>query len=286
MSLEARSGVAARTFRTAEVARIIGVSSRRVRAWVREGLCRPQRSGRAYAFSFQDLVLLRAAHGLIRARVPSARVRRGLRELSRQLPRDRPISGVRIYADGKHVTVRDGRRAWIPESGQTVFVFDVGELARHSLKVISAKPPARAGAECSREEEAFRFFDEALDTEEDDRERACELYRRAVQLDPTLTDAWINLGRLVHERGNVREAIELYRQALEHEPRDSIAHYDLAMALEDIGDEEGAERHYRRAVALDGSFADAHFNLARLLERLGQRVQALRHFMAYKKLTK
>src|SRR5512143_2459244 len=90
----------AEVFHTAEVARILGVPAARVRGIVRAGLCRPARHGRTLEFSFQDLVLLRAAHGLLRADVPPRRVRHALSELATQLPPDRPLSGVRIYADG------------------------------------------------------------------------------------------------------------------------------------------------------------------------------------------
>ena len=63
---------------TAEVSRILGIREARVRELARAGLCRPARSGRSYAFSFQDLVVLRAAEGLLRRKVPAARVQRAL----------------------------------------------------------------------------------------------------------------------------------------------------------------------------------------------------------------
>ena len=98
--------------RTTEVARILGVSPRRVRTMVRAGWCHPDKSGRAFTFQFQDLVLLRTAHGLSRARVPPRRVKRALSELLRQLPPERPLSGVRISAAGGQVVVRDRDAVW------------------------------------------------------------------------------------------------------------------------------------------------------------------------------
>ena len=89
-----------RLLSTAEVARILDLPGPRIRELVRGGLCRPARRGRAYAFSFQDVVVLRAAKGLLESRVPAARVRRALEQLSEQLPPDRPLSGVRVFADG------------------------------------------------------------------------------------------------------------------------------------------------------------------------------------------
>jgi tetratricopeptide (TPR) repeat protein len=108
-------------------------------------------------------------------------------------------------------------------------------------------------------------------------------YRRALQLDPEMGDAYINLGRLMHEQGNPAEAARLYHLALECAPDDPIGHYNLA--LEDVRQLAAAVSHYQHALAIDPDFADAHFNLGRLLERLGRRPEAMQHLHAYKKLT-
>jgi hypothetical protein len=109
-----------RQLSTADAARILGLSEARIRELVRSGLCRPARAGRSYAFSFQELVVLRTAAGLLAQNVPMARVRRALAALMRELPAERPLSGLRIFADGKRVAVRDGGTAWEPETGQTL----------------------------------------------------------------------------------------------------------------------------------------------------------------------
>jgi predicted Zn-dependent protease len=277
----------AQTFRTAEVARLLRVAPARVRAIVRVGLCRPARHGRALQFSFQDLVLLRAAHGLLQAQVPPRRIQRALRELRRQLPPGRPLSGVRIYADGRHVVVRDGQKAWHPDSGQVIFTFDVGELARKT-GVVVAVPDARARRRAVHHESAktaMTWFERGLVLEQADVAAACAAYRRALALDPKLGDAYINLGRLVHEGGDPAEAMRLYRHAITCAPEDPVAHYDLALALEDQADLTAATSEYHHALELDPDFADAHFNLGRLLDRVGRRSEALRHLLAYKRLT-
>ncbi len=277
----------ARTFRTADVARILHVPPARVRAIVRAGLCQPTRRGQALEFSFQDLVLLRTAHGLLKAEVPPRRVRRALRELARQLPADRPLTGVRIYADGRQVVVRDGRSAWQPDGGQSVFTFDVDDLRRKTGVVVPAvKRPARApDPPQGSAKTAAVSFERAVTLEQVDVAAASAEYRRALQLDPDMSDAYINLGRLVHEGGDPVAAMQLYREALKRAPDDPIAHYDLALAYEDQGDTAAARQEYHRAIEIDPEFADAHFNLARLLDRMGQRSQAMSHLLAYKQLT-
>jgi hypothetical protein len=107
---------------------------------VRLGLCRPARLGRRYAFSFQDLVVLRAAKALLEEKVPPARVRRAIAALVRELPADRPLSGLRIYADGKNVAVRHEGARWQPATGQTLLEFEVDQLAELVEQVRKSAP--------------------------------------------------------------------------------------------------------------------------------------------------
>jgi tetratricopeptide (TPR) repeat protein len=275
---------ASRSYSTAQAARIAGIREERVRALVRSGLCRPGRRGRRYAFSFQDLVVLRAAKGLLDSHVPPARVSRALAALAADLPGDRPLSGLRVCADGRSVVVRDGRSAWRPETGQIVFDFAIDDLRERARAEQSAV--RETGADDSVVERARRAFERGVALEDDDPKAAADAYRRALAADPELVDAYVNLGRLAHEAGDAREASQLYHRALERSPDDPVIHFNLALALEDTRGVAPALLHYERAIALDPAFADAHFNLAGLYEQLGRPADALRHYHAYKKLTR
>jgi len=271
--------------RTTDVARVLAVSPHRVRAMVRAGWCRPGRTGRAYAFQFQDLVLLRTAHGLAKAHVPPKRLKRALNQLLRQLPADRPLSGVRISAEAGRVVVRDRDSVWQPESGQLLLDFSVDELARKSAPprplrraVRTAPPPIK--------ESAADWFAHAVDIEEKDPEAARAAYQRALDLDPDLGDAYVNLGRLAHEAGDPATATRCYHRALARDELDPVIHYNLALALEDLNRRNEALAHYSRAVGLNPNFADAHYNLSQLLSRLGRRAEALRHLMRYRQLVR
>lgn len=269
-----------RPLSTAEVTRLLGVDERRVREWVRSGLCRPLRHGRRYAFSFQDLVVLRAAKGLLDAGVPAVRIRRAVTALARDLPEGGSLSGLRIFADGRDVAVGVAGERWQPATGQTLFEFEVDQLAelverKRGAPVTTASDPAALAREA---------FEDALGLEEGDPAAAAAAYDRALALDPTLSDAYVNLGRLRHASGDAREAARLYQVALERSPDDAVLHFNLALALEDTRGADAAIEHYERALALDPEFADAHYNVAGLYEQSGRGTDAFRHYRAYKRL--
>ncbi len=235
----------------------------------------------AYRFRFRDLVLLRTAKGLAEANVPAATVKRALKKLRGQLPEGRPLTGVRIAADGKRVVVHDGSAAWNPESGQTLFDFTVKDLAT------AAAPHARRAAEAARQGgeklDADDWYRLGCDVEAASPADARDAYRRAVELEPHHADAHVNLGRLLHEEGKTGAAEVHYRIALTSKPKHAAAAFNLGVALEDRGHLSEAAAAYERALASDESFADAHYNLGLLYEKLGKGPAAIRHLSAYKK---
>lgn len=270
--------------RTADVARVLAIPPARVRAMVRAGWCRPGRDGRRFRFAFQDVVLLRTALGLRQARVPAARVRGALRELLRQLPTDRPLSGVRIVAAGGRVVARSGDRVWQPESGQLQFAFTVDELARRATPPRELPTRRAPAADADAGESAVEWFERGVALEDEDLEAARAAYEKAVRLDPDHADAWVNLGRLAHEAGDPATASRCYHEALARDETDPVTHFNLALACEDLDQPAEAAAHYLRAVAINPRFADAHYNLSHLLSRLGRRDEAVRHMVRYRQL--
>jgi tetratricopeptide (TPR) repeat protein len=272
-----------------DVAKLLGVSVRRVRAFVRDGFLAPAHDDRGVAqFGFQDVVLLRTALGLVGASIAPARVKRALARLKQQLPAGRPLTGVAIAAEGNRIVVRDGSAHWNPESGQVLFDFRVDQTAEGAPALTELRPrqptPAPAvddgggdgddwyGVGCAREDEG-------------DADGAIAAYRRALAADAGHADARINLGRLLHGRGDTSEAIVEYRRVLAGRPNDAIAAFNLGVALEDQEQLEEAAQAYELSVRADPAAADAHYNLAGVYERIGNQPAAIRHLRAYKKLT-
>jgi tetratricopeptide (TPR) repeat protein len=281
-------------YSTKDVAALLGLSAGQVRSYVRSGFLAPQQGPRGeYYFSFQDLVLLRTAKGLLAARVPQRRIRLALQNLREQLPEGRSLTGVRISAQGHHVVVRDGRDLWNPESGQALFDFELAELAREASTLPLRTPAARTAAAMSvtsatsakTPDTAEAWFERGSDLEyDDDPEAAVAAYRRALELDASLPDAHLNLGRLLHERGETARAEGHYRQALAARPGDATAAFNLGVALQDLGRLRDAARAYETALGSEPGYADAHYNLAGIYEKLGEREAAFRHLRTYRTL--
>ena len=99
-------------------------------------------------------------------------------------------------------------------------------------------------------------------------------------------DALLNLGRLLHEDGDLEGAEARYRAAAEADPKNARPHYNLGVALEDGGDPEHAIDSYARAIDIDRDLAAAHFNVSRLLHAAGRRTDAIRHLTEYRRLIK
>jgi tetratricopeptide (TPR) repeat protein len=275
-------------YSTRDVATLLGLSVSQVRSYVRAGFLSPGQGARGeYRFSFQDLILLRTAKGLTAARVPHRRILAALTRLREQLPEDRPLTGVRISAQGHQVVVRDGRDVWAPESGQWLLDFEVAELARGAASLPRPETPRPAGDDRDTEQapDAAAWFERGVELENEDPGEAEVSYRRALAIDPDLADAHLNLGRLLHEGGQPAAAEEHYRKAWSLLPDDATAAFNLGTALQDLDRYADAAEAYEKALALDPAFADAHYNLAVVFEHLGRKRSAIRHLKSYRALT-
>jgi len=278
------SGV--KEYSTGDVARILDLTPRQVRAGVRAGALEPERGPRGeYRFSFQDLVFLKSARDLFAARMPARRVRGTLQRLREELSWGRRMTGLHIAVEGRRIVVSDGEARWQPESGQVLLNFGGAEPARR------AAPVARLAPAADREEtrdaaSAEEWFRRGCELEGIAPEEAAEAYRRALAVDARHADAHVNLGRLVHESGDAESAQAHYRQALASRPGDATAAFNLGVALEDLGRLTEALAAYESSLALDPGNADAHYNAASLCERLAQPANAVRHLKEYRLITR
>jgi tetratricopeptide (TPR) repeat protein len=264
------------------VARLLDLPVPEVRRLARAGFVSPARGKRnEMRFSFQDLVLLRAAAGLVHARVPKARVRRSLGRLRSQLPEGRPLAGVRVSADGGRVVAQDGGARWRADTGQVLLALDSRDVAPKVAPVVHA---TRSPASPRLDAEAWYRW--GCELEDAAPAEAKDAYRRALSHDGDHAGAHLNLGRMLHEDGDPCAAELHYRLALGSRAHRAVAALNLGVALEDQGLLDDALLAYARAIEGDPSLADAHLNASRLLERLGRRADAARHLAEYHRLSR
>ncbi len=139
----------------------------------------------------------------------------------------------------------------------------------------------------SDEPSAERFFAEASASDDGNPDRfdaAITAYRRALELDPYLVPALINLGNLHYARDEIAEAQALYERAIVLDSDVFEAHFNLGNVFHDLGHYDRAHECYRRALHLNPGYAEAHFYLAVTLEKSGQSANARPHWRAYQQL--
>jgi tetratricopeptide (TPR) repeat protein len=238
---------------------------------------------REYRFSFQDLIVLRAARALIQAKIPRRRIHRSLQNLRKHLPETMPLSGLSICAVGDRVVVRDGGDRWHVDSGQYLLGIDVS-LENGVLHVVEHKKEPPQPSPGPEPRNAEHWFSQALELEDTEPRSALRAYEQAATADPENIAVWINWGRLLHEQGKIHEAEKVYRRGLEQGGPDPLLLFNLGVLLEDLGKTSAAIDAYLSALAEDPDLADGHYNLARLYEAQGQPQHAIRHLGQYRRL--
>jgi tetratricopeptide (TPR) repeat protein len=114
--------------------------------------------------------------------------------------------------------------------------------------------------------------------------RHCRDTGRALEIDPDLVPAIINLANIHYSRNEIAEAQALYERAIGLEPEVFEAHFNLGNIFHDLGRYSDARVCYRDAIQLNPTYADAHFYLAVTLEKNGQSQEARLHWKAYQEL--
>ena len=273
-------------YTTKEVAELVGLNTDQVRHYVRRKLILPARGLRGeYLFSFQDVVLVKTAKGLLNASVSTRKAYRALEKLKQQLEQAKSLSAMRIYADGSTVVVRDKRQTWEVETGQAKF--DFSEVSRADVVAGIAKIAEKHVRDLlvthqltGQDLDANEWYNLGLNLEEVDPENAPRAYQEAIRLDPKNADAQVNLGRLYQLNGDLERAKQHYELALETRSEHQLAFYNLGTLYDELDQIDRAMEYYTLASAVP----DAHYNLARILELRGDEVSALRHLMQYPEL--
>ncbi len=133
-------------------------------------------------------------------------------------------------------------------------------------------------------EEYFRAGSALDDGDESKLEEAAAAYRKALELDPYLVAALINLANVHYSRDELVEAQALYERAIGLEPDFFEAHFNLGNIYHDLGQFTEAQACYREALRLNPLYADGHFYLAVTFEKMGLSAEARPHWKLYRQL--
>ncbi len=180
-------------------------------------------------------------------------------------------------------------------SGQLTFDFRIDAEPARIIKLTRAKPkeigkePGRdaMAAMSSPQTLAEDYFikGSSLDMDESRHNTAATWYRKALEIDPYLVPALINLANIHYGKDELAEAQALYERAIGLDPDFFEAHFNLGNIYHDLGRFQEAASCYRTALRLNGQYADAHFYLAITLEKTGHSAEAKPHWRAYQLLS-
>jgi Flp pilus assembly protein TadD len=204
-------------------------------------------------FSFTDLTVIRQAHAELERGAPFRAVLRSL-QASRE--------------------------------GQLTFDF---WLEAEPAKVIRltrspARNSGRPDVDTAAAEDYFRSASALDDGDPRKQAAASRAYRRALETDPCLVPAIINLANLHYAQEHLPEAEALFERAIGLDPDVFEAHFNMGNVYHDLGRLEEARAAYEAALRLNADYAEAHFYLAVTLEKLGRSQQARTHWRRYRDL--
>ena len=180
--------------------------------------------------------------------------------------------------------------------GQLAFDFrlDAAPARIFTLRPQTTARPALAAAagdivptvrrDTARAEDYFRAGSALDDGDESKREAAAANYRKALECDPSLVAALINLANVHYSRDELAEAQALYERAIGLESDFFEAHFNLGNIYHDLGRFAEAQECYSEALKLNPFYADAHFYLAVTFEKMGQPQDARPHWRSYQQL--
>jgi len=233
-----------------------------LRYLIKCGVLRPAvRTPGATWFTFQDVAIIKQANDELAQGASFRSVAKALMAAqSGQLSFD-----FRLEAEPARVITLEGRR---------------------SKAAILAKPAATPTTvqRTQMAEEYFRTASALDDGDPSTVSEAAAQYRKALELDPYLVAALINLANIHYSRDELVEAQALYERAIAVEPDYFEAHFNLGNIHHDLGRFAEAQTCYREALRLNPSYADAHFYLAVTFEKMGQTQEARPHWTAYRQL--
>jgi len=99
---------------------------------------------------------------------------------------------------------------------------------------------------------------------------AAEYFRKAIELNPQISGAYINLGGLYCRLGKIQDGLDVLKKAIPFADNNSDLHNNLGIAYEKLKDMKSAFVEYRKAVTLNPRNIEALMNSSRVLFLAGE----------------
>ena len=262
------------TWTRAQALRQCDLTTRQVQAWECQGLLTPKDE-----YAFEDLLELRVLARLKELGVSPAKLTAVFQSVHGKLAgTTNPLKELRVYVEGKRIRVQTEGKKMEALSGQLLLDFDQAELRR--LLTFPATNNTNARKTLA---DAEVWFQRALEIETSgaDKREAIAAYEKAIELNPVLSGALVNIGTIYFNARKWRESEKHYQQAILADNKYPLAHFNLANLHEELGRTSLAITHYKKALELQPTYADAHYNLALLFQTRGRAMEAIRHWKHY-----
>ena len=104
---------------------------------------------------------------------------------------------------------------------------------------------------------------------------AVSAYRKALDMNPEMADAWTHFCTLLELTGEAEEGLACYRKALEIDPEYAGAHAFLGVALQQHGQFDEAQQSLERAVKLAPENPEIYLQLGRCLHAQNKWLDAI-----------
>lgn len=115
-------------YSTKLVRKLTRASLNQLKYWVRISLVSPGKKGKYSFYSFKDIVKLRVLVSLRKKGLSLQKVRKGIKNLSRILPDDEPLSRLIIYTDGIDMIIVEKGKYFSAITRQHYFRFDTEQI--------------------------------------------------------------------------------------------------------------------------------------------------------------
>ena len=130
-----------------------------------------------------------------------------------------------------------------------------------------------------------QFFIQKHAKQKRERDMVFASCREAIAYDPKSGSAWVSMGALHYDSGDIESARKCFETATGVDPGYLLGWFNLAAVLDEMGQVQDSEERYLKAIALSPQYANAHYNLGLLYERLDENRAAIKHYELYLKHT-